>query len=186
MFSDLFELLIATPLPQESRPSRTDWSDVTQRLGTELPTDYKELITTLGVGCINEFVYILSPFSSFQNLEHAVYRSRTMHARFVETLGVDDITYPIFPKPGGLLPWGSSWDDDTFHWITNGGDPDSWPVFVEGRYGERGEYPLTMTEFLVESLRGEIALPDIFPDGTLDVPAEYFTPPYSFLRWRPQ
>jgi hypothetical protein len=138
MFLDLLELLLATPLPEESRPSVSDWSRLSQRLGTELPTDYRELITTLGSGCVNRFLDVVSPFTSFQNLEYAVSRSRAIHAGIIEVTGVDDITFPIFPQPGGLLPWGWSWNDDTFHWITNYGDPNSWPVFVEGRYGERG------------------------------------------------
>ncbi|MGW6915308.1 hypothetical protein ACWGB8_16045 [Kitasatospora sp. NPDC054939] len=39
-----------------------------------------------------------------------------------------DCPYPVHPEPGGLLAWGSNLNADQFFWLTEGDDPDAWPV----------------------------------------------------------
>src|SRR5258708_11837030 len=39
----------------------------------------------------------------------------------------EDFTYPLFPEPGGQLPWASTGDGDQLCWLT-GGEPDNWPA----------------------------------------------------------
>lgn len=38
--------------------------------------------------------------------------------------------YSVFPDPGGLLGWGSNINADQFFWLTDGDDPDSWPIIA--------------------------------------------------------
>ncbi|MFJ8478366.1 hypothetical protein [Kitasatospora sp. NPDC094011] len=71
--------------------------------------------------------------------------------------------YPVYPEPGGLLYWASNYNGDHCFWLTEGDDPDRWPVVV----WLRGEFPdgwhrydMGMARFLLLALSGE--------DSTLD------------------
>jgi len=56
--------------------------------------------------------------------------------------------YPIFPEPGGLLPWGDIRGGGVAFWLTERADPDGWPVVVtshECEYWDR--FDGTVCEF---------------------------------------
>lgn len=36
-------------------------------------------------------------------------------------------SYRLYPSPGGLLQWASTEQETSFHWLTEGPDPDKWP-----------------------------------------------------------
>lgn len=36
----------------------------------------------------------------------------------------------MLPTPGGLLKWGNTYNNDFLHWLTEGSDPDAWPVVM--------------------------------------------------------
>ncbi|MFE4957897.1 hypothetical protein ACFRCW_28455 [Streptomyces sp. NPDC056653] len=38
--------------------------------------------------------------------------------------------YDLFPAPGGLLEWAGSEQADRFYWLTEGPDPDKWPIVM--------------------------------------------------------
>ena len=40
--------------------------------------------------------------------------------------------YPIYPQPGGVLPWAQRRGGDLYCWLTEGSDPSSWPVVAIG------------------------------------------------------
>jgi len=64
--------------------------------------------------------------------------------------------YPIYPEPGGLLPWGTAIRGALFFWLTGEAPaPERWPVItatVEWDYWDR--FDGTVCEFLVEVAAG--------------------------------
>lgn len=42
----------------------------------------------------------------------------------------DECPHPVYPEPGGLLLWGNTWNADQLFWLTEGEDPDKWPVAI--------------------------------------------------------
>ena len=38
--------------------------------------------------------------------------------------------FPLFPEPGGVLPWGYLRSPGVAYWLTGPGDPDEWPVVI--------------------------------------------------------
>jgi hypothetical protein len=63
--------------------------------------------------------------------------------------------YPIFPEPGGLLPWATGRRAEPFFWVTRGEDPNAWPV-VTAAYGftDWQEFPGTAGELLIDVVEG--------------------------------
>ena len=63
--------------------------------------------------------------------------------------------FPLFPEPGGVLPWGDLRSPGVAYWLTGPGDPDEWPVIVateDGGYWERLDG--CACEFLAEVAAG--------------------------------
>ncbi|WP_406266022.1 hypothetical protein OH799_19440 [Nocardia sp. NBC_00881] len=45
-----------------------------------------------------------------------------------------EVPFPGYPAPGGLLRWGGNYNGDMLCWLTEGEDPDDWPVVVVFRH----------------------------------------------------
>ncbi|MER8037795.1 hypothetical protein [Streptomyces hydrogenans] len=57
--------------------------------------------------------------------------------------------YGVHPAPGGLLQWGGTERADAFHWLTEGDDPERWPVVVHaGDTASWARFDGTVTAFL--------------------------------------
>ena len=99
------------------------------RLGTRLPTDFKQLAEIFGYGAFDGFLTLYLPESDVLGMdlvEHAEYLAG-FAARSGTSLWEP---YGIHPALGGLLEWGSSEQADQFYWLTEGDDPDLWPVLA--------------------------------------------------------
>ncbi|HET9379476.1 MAG TPA: hypothetical protein VFP69_01430 [Streptomyces sp.] len=60
---------------------------------------------------------------------------------------------PPFPAQGGLVPWMTNEHEQSFHWITEGPDPDRWPVCLIGAEPEAGDrFDRTATQYLFRHL----------------------------------
>ncbi len=78
--------------------------------------------------------------------------------------------YPLFPEPGGLLPWGAVVEGGYAFWLTApSDDPDQWPVviasqdcYVWARFGG------PVSEFLVEVAEARYD-PGGFTEGPISV-----------------
>src|SRR5262249_44977111 len=81
-----------------------------------------------------------------------------------------DMPYPIFPEPGGVIPWGVTDNGDVCYWKTGLADPNTWTVVVnESRGPDWEHFKGTMTEFLsavVSRIHVCSIFPDDFPSGT--------------------
>lgn len=80
---------------------------------------------------------------------------------------------PLWPEPGGFLPFGDSIDGDQLGWLTCG-EPDEWPLIFALRHAHQGP-PLAgpPADTVLEWLRGRLVTPGLCRFGKYDDPLEY-------------
>lgn len=109
-----------------------NWNKVEESIGLNLPVDYKEIVEVFPSGYFQGFVQVIRPgdvrASKDEFLGYYAHRLEDMR-RWRED-EPDRFPLPIFPEPGGLLPWGRSIRSDLFFWVTSSEDPAEWPVVV--------------------------------------------------------
>ncbi|MEU5011196.1 hypothetical protein AB0G35_13025 [Streptomyces sp. NPDC021749] len=129
-----------------------DWADVEARIGTPLPSDYKRLVDIFGDGAFDEFLQLHVPdayFKSSDIIRHTEWLSgwtRARRSRLWEP-------YELYPVPGGLLQWASTEQADQFFWLTDGADPDRWPILITEDIPDSWvRFDGTTTEFIYRML----------------------------------
>jgi hypothetical protein len=116
------------------------WERGAAETGTGFPADYRDFVDLYGGGRIDEELTVFSPtcaaqlpgdgpggfagFTAFL-LDWVGPVFADLHARRPE-----ENPHPLFPAPGGLLPWGMTQDGDHLFWLTETADPDAWPTAV--------------------------------------------------------
>ncbi len=171
----LYKVIAPPTLPVEAG-SVEAWPVIEKAIGVTLPNDYKQYINTFGTGCIGRFLWPFNPFSEdkFLNLGYRI-NERLDALRELREHWDEQCPYPLYPDPGGLLPWGGTDNGDVLFWLTVG-RPDDWPTVVnEARGPLYEEYQASMTDFLAKLISGEI-ISDIIPYDFLDRAALLFVP----------
>ncbi|MEU5303897.1 hypothetical protein ACH4YO_28260 [Streptomyces noursei] len=113
--------------PQRTRT--VDWTAVEARLGTALPGDYKRLAELFGLGAFDGFLQLSVPDAPFKSSD--IVRQSQWLAEWARAHGNRLWEpYALFPAPGGLLEWAGSEQADRFYWLTEGPDPDKWPIVM--------------------------------------------------------
>jgi len=143
------------------KPSRAQWNEVEEAIGTRLPSDFKEFVEHYGPGNVGTLLLIPSPLSTDEDTRLALFVERSLtllrDARALEL----PMPFPIYPEPGGLLPFGETAEGDVFCWLADPGrDPDQWEVVALGRDTEefaRHDGPFIAT--LLALIRGELETP---------------------------
>ncbi|MGW0553013.1 hypothetical protein ACWDZ6_02160 [Streptomyces sp. NPDC002926] len=111
------------------RSDVVDWARVETRLGTALPRDYRELVERFGYGDFDGHLGLLLPDGPPGSL-HIV----EVNEFWARSAGADGSgpwePYRLYPAPGGLLQWASTEQRTSFYWLTEGADPDRWPILV--------------------------------------------------------
>jgi hypothetical protein len=155
-FSRLLRLMSPPATPIDSSGN---WSAVEKQLTTRLPDDYKRFIEHYGTGRVAGLLWPLNPFSSNEHLNLLkkapviLDAERTLRDSFPKYH-----PWPLFPEPGGMLPWCSTDNGDYILWRTIG-EPNEWTVFIyEVRGIVRQDYSIGMAAFLYHWLNGEIEL----------------------------
>jgi len=152
--------------------SSTDWVAVERELGLELPSDYKELLSTFppgvyfapnlragGVGVLPPRPYLDFPdhLHQFSTVMDELREWRRDHP--------DDVPRPLFPEPGGMVPWAHSDGNEFLLWVREPGQsPQEWTVAVTNQGMWRPddsnpvveEFACSATEFLVGVVSGAI------------------------------
>ncbi|MEU8893520.1 SMI1/KNR4 family protein [Streptomyces sp. NPDC048442] len=136
------ERLVAVTGWMPKTAGQVGWAAVESRLGAPLPSDYKALVETFGPGLFDGFHCVFMPDDLIKSAE------------LEATLGQAAWEpHPPFPAPGGLVPWMGNEHEQSFYWITEGSDPDRWPVYVGGDGPEAGtRFACTATEYLFRHL----------------------------------
>jgi hypothetical protein len=153
------------------------WQEVEARLGLQLPASYKAVASVYGEGMFGRWIElpdILLETDRYLRWVKKVY-DQILEYRTPRS----EIQYPLYPSPGGLLPWARDDDSSQLCWLTSG-DPETWPtVVIDNHFCD--EYPFgarPIDEFLVDWLEGRIHVlyyPEDIPDLTppVFVPDEY-------------
>lgn len=145
------------------------WGAVETRMQTLLPQDYKLFVQKFGSGRIDNFLWILNPFSinPYLNLEQFLL-TQTCTLAELGAYG-EDVPYRCFPDLAGILPFAITDNGDVLYWIT-AGLPNDWAVLVnEARGPEWQQFKMPFSEFLAKVLSKEIVcgvFPDEFPSAS--------------------
>ncbi len=110
-----------------------DWEAIESDLGLRLPADYRLLAESFPVGTFRRFIRLRLPerwpdgrvrfLDEFASAQLEAMREN-------RDTGEQVLPYPLFPEPGGVLPWGDIVSPGVAFWLTGPGDPDRWPVVV--------------------------------------------------------
>lgn len=156
--------------PPSPAPPPPDWNAVHRRLGTALPSDYRDFIDAYGPGCIGGLFWVLHPDGVPDRLNLG---AQWAAARSPQPL----LTPPPYPPgvvAGGLLPCAVDEDAGILYWHAREADPDRWTVVYRDEDGDSWlPHPLGLVEFLLAVVDGR--LPEL---GYQD--AGYLTPPVRF------
>lgn len=147
---------------QQSNEKTNAWVEIENKIGFLFPEDYKMFVDFYGEGAINEFLWILSPFSQNENL-NLIEKLKIIQESYnsMKNEFPKDYLYNFYDGQKGLFPWG----------ITDNGDELFWNIKEDGveiivyasRYSECVKYSMMMEEFLCKLLQKDIVCP-IFPD----------------------
>ena len=151
--SALQDLMRLVPPPAEPVHGDGEWRWVWPSLGCRLPNDYQELMGVYGLGSFDDVV-LWTPFTS-HSWANLVKQARNLVGDYGPVRDDDPsaFPYPLYPEPGGLLPWASSSGGEWLCWLT-GAEPDHWPV-VEWNIREGAHrHDVGAVEFLNDYLTG--------------------------------
>ncbi|QKW18532.1 hypothetical protein HUT16_05155 [Kitasatospora sp. NA04385] len=148
-------------------PARVPWELAPVEMGVQLPSDYRAFIDLYGGVVLNGEWGVYTPTSESRGVEPsglAWWRYDT-DISFRDQVEGEECYWeqpgatPIFPDPGGLLPWGWNSNHHQCCWRTIGPDPDKWPVtvFFEDRLDH---FDGGFADFLVTVLTGGYAAED--------------------------
>lgn len=159
--------------PPEATGERIDWPAVRERIGVDLPSDYRALVEAYGAGALDGFLWIYSPFADnpYVNvLDEAVRELGALRAIRAGG-GTDEVPYQVEDvRQSELLPWGGTDNGDICFWHRVKPDPESWTIAIhESRGPDWFTYDGNATDFLVGVLTRSIScyiFPDDFPDET--------------------
>ncbi|WP_374660408.1 SMI1/KNR4 family protein [Phenylobacterium sp.] len=138
------------------------WEPIEAELGTPLPQDYKDFVRLYGYGNFLEIIGIHVPTSTSPYVRLVPQVPAICYA----LRGEEDRPYPLWPEPGGLIPFGKTDFGDFLCWLPHG-EPKDWGVVVYDRgFGGFEAFDCSLTTFLAGLATGEL-LPKEFPTNLL-------------------
>lgn len=161
---DRLRTLLPEPSAPVEAPAAGDWDALHERLGFALPADYREFVGRYGSGVVDNFVWVLNPFSANENIRFPESSDRQLAIlRWLRERG-EALPHAIYPEPGGVLLWAETANGDCFYWLTDG-SPDEWRVTVnEARASNWHDHPGPMSALLADLLDGSVHV-EFFPDN---------------------
>ncbi|MFD8756999.1 hypothetical protein ACFV0O_39400 [Kitasatospora sp. NPDC059577] len=161
------------------RPAVTPWERSVGEVGFMFPSDYREFVDRYGGVRINGELSVPVPtlrsYGGGSIVGFPGFVRRTTDGIAAELAADEDCPYPVHPEPGGLLSWGSNLNADQFFWLTEGDDPDAWPVVAFYRSLEEWDrFDGGFTAFLLAVLDGTYAYADEVAPRSPDEPLWQF------------
>ncbi|WP_351234459.1 SMI1/KNR4 family protein [Streptomyces sp. NPDC002133] len=155
------EVLVRLMPPHEGAGGIIDWSRAQQAWGIGFPADYKEFVSVYGAGSIGaakvgDFLGVMVPEVSPDGQPDGSMDEETKTARH-------DWAEDFADKPEGVtlgaehvVAWGVDSAADLLCWLTEGDDPDAWPVVIYSRSRDAWfVYQCGMTGFLRRLFQAE-------------------------------
>ena len=135
MRTDLKTIAKLLPPPASPRGLDRPWDVVEQQIGLPLPADYKAFIDLYGTGKVSSAdgwadIWNFRDKSLFgRSVSEGLSGPESVAQFYRRRVNTTDwpCPFPIYPEPGGLLPFGSVVDVQHLNWLTTG-PPDRWDV----------------------------------------------------------
>ncbi|MBX9396276.1 hypothetical protein K4749_22435 [Streptomyces sp. TRM72054] len=156
------------------RRYQVDWDRAEAAVGTRLPADYKQYVYWFGPGSFDEYLIVCVPGVENSNTELAARLDQERRsARTRAELTGQAPRVPLFPEPGGWLPWGFTTGGDGLYWVTAGDDPDRWTVAGRpGRGADTARFDGGFAAFLRTFVWDTVDMPFI-PEAEGGVPVPF-------------
>lgn len=169
----LLEIVLVKPDIVYKTGSKEMWSSFEKDTKIILPDDYKEFIQRYGTGGIGDFLWILTPFESDDNVNYIKRMNEMIFAYQVSKSKMPEyFKHNIFPEEDGLLPWGFTDNGDELYWKTSSTFSDWEIVIYESASPEYYHYKMSLTEFLYKIITKQVVC-DIFPEDLFGEQVEY-------------
>ncbi|MFJ3789413.1 hypothetical protein [Kitasatospora sp. NPDC090091] len=157
------------------QPTATPWERSLAEVGFAFPADYREFVDQYGSVRINGELSVPVPtlrsYDGGPIVGFPGFLRLTTDGVAAELAGGPDCPYPVHPEPGGLIAWGSNLNADQFFWLTEGENPDSWPVVAFYRSLEEwDQFDGGFAAFLLAVLDGTYAYADEVAPANPDEP----------------
>ncbi|ODA36603.1 SMI1/KNR4 family protein [Planctopirus hydrillae] len=148
------------PPPEKPKGLRKNrrWDRVEEKIGNELPADYKIFIETYGSGLFAGFIRIFNPFDSSEYI--SLLRMSTtvvdIYQDIIKSYGDVGFPFVFFPMEKGLLPCGNDENGNHLFWLT-GTDSEKWKIVVLERGAPNWQlFDMGLTDFLANALTKKI------------------------------
>src|ERR1700754_3727709 len=131
-FPASLERLIGPPV---ATPRAVDWARVADEYGLVFPADYRAFVECYPPIEFYEFLFLYHPtaldWNLFDVLEPQLEQATEFLRRTRRSAGGYDprtgntippgpaVDYPLYPHPGGLLPWGVTVNNQKCLWLTH-------------------------------------------------------------------
>jgi hypothetical protein len=185
----LVQILGAPPVENTLVP----WDQAPAEIGFQFPSDYREFLDIYGSIAIRDELSIWSPslrpdvpgrpggFPGF--VDGTTFGVGEHLADAFEEGNFRECPYPVFPAPGGVLGWANNPNVDHCFWLTEGNDPDRWPIVIWYRQGgEWDRFDGGMAEFILAVVTGRYPMADDIAPEEPGVPL--WTPRGDWLDWK--
>ncbi|WP_165985309.1 hypothetical protein [Streptomyces sp. YIM 98790] len=169
-------LRVLVPPPDRAEPGNLGWEWLAGELGTRLPREYAELMRVYGAGVWAEWLRFRPPLDGGEAGLVALARAEARACRELRAEFPEEYPLPVWPEPGGLLPFADSVDGDVLGWLT-GGEPDTWPLVIRPRHTGRGAVlrGTSLVGMVLSWLRGEGRISGLPALDRDDDPLEFAT-----------
>lgn len=164
----LAALTALVPPPEHPAVGARSWDWLFERLDTRLPADFVALMDVYGAGTWLEWLSFARPRDHGERglVAEAGWRMRTYRGH--REAHPDSYPLPVWPEPGGILPFASTIDADWLAWLTIG-EPDEWPVIHLSRHfpQHRSVMACGLTALMLDWVRGGPLFDLDWEDGPL-------------------
>lgn len=153
--------------PPQARPAVPPWHLALAEVGFQFPDDYRDFVDHYGSGLINDQLLIWAPSlmldgvgegearKGFSGLVEGTPAQMNDYLAELHEDEPDENPYPVHPDEGGLVAWGKNYySPNSFFWLTDGPDPNAWPVVAWNRSGTWHRFDGGFGDFLVANLTG--------------------------------
>lgn len=139
-----------------------EWKRIEDLFNIQFPIDYKLFLNNYGEGGINDFLWILSPFSDYENL-NIVYKFKEIKEAYEKMKKElpEICEFEFWENGKGIFPWGITDNGDELFWNFTEKSVDI--VVFSSRYSDKQVFCCGIIEFLVDLLGRKIKC-SIFPD----------------------
>lgn len=166
------------PPPTHPHGASGDWDAVESLLRMKFPSDYKDFVSLYGCGKICNFIFIDSPFSEdpnyslINNLDNALENLRNYKAEGFK------VSYPIYPEPHGLFPFGTTENSNYLCWHTSA-PSEKWSIAIwDTNYLQCKSFsPKGVVGFFLDVLK---QTPSLFSIEDFPFRRDTFDPPRTF------